>query len=118
MIKFAVSLECAVEVTPEFQGEVFDPASVLEAHFDQVMDELLKLNAVDPSIDASLAAATVTFSVVVEAVNPIAAVEEASGVVRTAVHAAGGGTPDWPSSYDGAWGVRLVGVGSRELLEA
>jgi hypothetical protein len=118
VIKFSVSLEGTVIVTPEFDGELFDESATIEAHLDAVMDELLKLDAEDPSIEASVEEGSVAFSVVVEAPNPVEAVTTASGFLRTAIHAAGGGTPDWPSPYAERWAVRLVRGGSRELVDA
>jgi hypothetical protein len=83
------------------------------------MDELLKLDADDAMVDLDLENDnSVRFSVSFEAVNPIVAIQEASGMIRTAIHAAGGATPDWPNEHDEAWAVRLVRAESTELVSA
>ncbi len=88
------------------------PDEAIERHLDLVMDELETLDARDPSISVDLADGEVTMSVVVEAANPVDAVGLASGLLRTAIHAAGGATPDWPEPFHEAWAIRLTGVQS------
>lgn len=88
----------------------------VEAHLDEVMSELLALDAEDPSIDVDLSERRVTLAVTVDAPNPLEAIDKASGFIRTAIHAAGGATPDWPAPDAGAWGIRLVRVQSGELV--
>ncbi len=72
----------------------------LQDSIDQVMDELVKLTEVDetlydPSIGADLVAGEVEFSLSVDA-DEDEAIPKALGAIRTAIHAAGGGTPGWP----------------------
>jgi hypothetical protein len=113
---FKVALTGNVFVVDLDGNPVADDEHVIEAHLDQVMDELLDLDAQDPSIDLDRAASNeVAFSVLVEAVNPLDAVNEASGLLRTAIHAASGATPDWPGPSDKEWAVTLVSV-STELI--
>lgn len=86
-------------------------AKVIEAHLDQVMEELDNIGALDPSIE--LTGDAVEFTIMVAALNPLGAVSQASGLLRTAIHAAGGATPDWPrADDDGVWAVELVSVRS------
>ncbi len=57
------------------------------------------------------------FSVLVEAANPLEAAAEASDILRSAIHEAGGETPDWPGVPHEAWSVRLVSVRSDLVSE-
>ena len=80
----------------------------LDAHLDRVMDELEKLGADSPSIDATLAKGTVEISIVVDASSWEEATQKGLGTLRTAIHAAGGGTPDWPTEISPPeWGITL-----------
>lgn len=104
-----------MQMCVELQGQITvdaDPetaASIVEEHLDAVMEELLKLEAGDPSIELDLTdQVAVTFALIVSAPNPIDAVNIASGAIRTAIHAVGGGTPDWPDIASEAWSVRLL----------
>jgi hypothetical protein len=89
---------------------VDNPAAVIEAHLDEVMDELLHLEAGDPSIDMDLSRSEVQFAVLVQAANPLDATNEASGLIRSAIHKANGSTPDWPEPHDDVWSVQLLSL--------
>lgn len=100
---------------------------IVESHLDLVMGELVVLKATDPVIDLDLTDCRVVLSVSVETTNPVEAVKTASTMMRSAIHAAGGGTPDWPDVASEEWGISLTGVQSslvrsdlphRELLDA
>jgi hypothetical protein len=80
----------------------------LERALDRVMDELVRLNAVDPSISATIDEGEVEISVVVDADTPDAAVVEGASTVRTALHAAEWHTPTWPAFNARSVGARLV----------
>lgn len=84
----------------------------LDRFFDQVMEELLRIEAKDPSIDVEFSTASMRISVAVEAANPLEATSKGSGAVRSAIHAAGGGTPDWPAAENLIGAVELTGVKS------
>lgn len=71
----------------------------LDAHLDGVMDELLHLNATDPGIGLTSSTGTVEISVLVETQNLDEAMATGGGLIRTAVHAAGGHTPGWTISW-------------------
>jgi len=88
----------------------------LELHIDSVMEELLRLEAVDPSVDVNFSRATIHMHVRVGAANPVDATIAASGLFRSAIHAAGGSTPDWPSPGDQTWSVQLTGLETGELI--
>jgi|SRR6218665_1054378 len=69
-----------------------------EAHCDLVMEELLRLETVeisDVELSAELATKIVTITVVAMADTFENAITKADGVIRTAIHAAGGHTPEW-----------------------
>lgn len=73
-----------------------------EEFLDRVMDELLNLEEVDPGIidpdmTASLAERTIAVNMGVEADTTGDAARLYLANVRTALHAAGCGTPDWPT---------------------
>ena len=72
----------------------------LEAEVDLIMENLVGLvdtecGIKDPAISLDEANNLVTIDVTVEAVDFEAAVELASSCIRSAIHAAGGHTPDW-----------------------
>lgn len=115
---FVVALDCHITAEPEGPEEAFDPDAVIEDHLDAVMQELIELGAEDPSIELDLTTNSVTFSVLVSARQPIGAAAQASGLVRTAIHAAGGETPDWPNVDSDAWSVTLVSVRSEPVMSA
>lgn len=91
----------------------------IERWLDATMDELLALDALDPSIDAGIEDRSVRFSLAVDAANPVEAVNMASTTLRTAIHAAGGGTPDWPTLERELWGLVLLTVNAEpEVTQA
>jgi hypothetical protein len=108
-VKYGVCLEGTIRASSDED---------VESHLDQVMTELLELQAEDPSIDVALDERRVSLAVAVEASNPLEAIDRASSFIRAAIHAAGGATPDWPTADDGAWSIRLIGVRSGELVAA
>lgn len=108
-MKFGVCLEGRITATSDEE---------IESHLDEVMAELLNLGAGDPSIDVDLDEHRVALAVAVDAPNPLDAIGLASSFIRSAIHAAGGVTPDWPSADAGVWAIRLIGVRSGELVTA
>lgn len=113
--------------TEERTGSPFDFKVTLEGfvhadnendivdHLDNVMEELVRLRAEDPSVDLDLESRSVGFQVVVPSSNPVEAVNIASGFIRTAIHAVGGSTPDWPGVHNKAWGIQLVNINADQL---
>lgn len=76
--------------------------TALEAHIDDLMYELLKLEQVnedihDPSVGASLAAGDVEIELTVDLPED-QAVQRTRSIIRTAIHAAGGFTPRWDNA--------------------
>lgn len=109
-----------------------DVAAVLQEHFSQVMDELINIEERDadistPDISAKLATGEVEISVNVEGSHPEEAFKHGLGVIRTAVHAAGGCTEGWdqvdtPSSKESTttWVLEFEGTTQRrdEVVDA
>lgn len=105
-----VSLVGLVRVTGPGDEPIANADELIESHLDEVLDELLRLEAIDPSVDLDLTEHEVTLSVLVEKPNPIDATNAASVLIRTAIHAANGSTPDWPGALDKAWSVQLLSL--------
>jgi len=108
-LQFVVSLSGRI-IVPGVEEKV--ARGLIEAHLDGVMDELLNLGAQDPDIELDLSTASVAFAVIVTAANPLGAASQASGLLRSAIHTAGGGTPDWPTPPHDAWAIQLLKVSS------
>jgi hypothetical protein len=73
----------------------------LESSIDRIMEELVRLAEVDarisdPNIGADLATGLVEFSLTVDAAEQDVT-KVAVTAIRTAIHAAGQGTPGWPA---------------------
>jgi hypothetical protein len=81
-----------VAVQVQFIGDL----SELEKLLDVVMEELVKLDVTDPSIGGTLSDGDIELTLAVEAETLEKATANAFGTIRTAIHAAGGGTPGWP----------------------
>jgi hypothetical protein len=85
-----------VRVTVTFEGYITGgPADTLAEHLDAVMEELVDLGAADPAVGARLDANEVEVSVSVEADTLDEAQTTGNSMIRSAIHAAGGSTPDW-----------------------
>jgi hypothetical protein len=81
-----------VAVQVRFIGDLSD----LEKLLDVVMEELVKLDVTDPSIGGTLSDGDIELTLAIEAETLEKATASAFGTIRTAIHAAGGGTPGWP----------------------
>jgi len=109
-MNFNVMLTGEIRVEGEQDPQRID--ELVEGHLDEVMDHLGTLGAGDPSIELDMTQHLVTFGVLVDAANPLEAINGASGLLRTSIHHANGATPDWPGADHEAWFVRLVSVRS------
>jgi hypothetical protein len=70
----------------------------LDRLLDQVMAELEKLdNVEDPDLTASLAKGDVSIMLTVEGTDTLDAAAAALAAIRTAFHATGVATPEWPT---------------------
>lgn len=76
-------------------GSKSSDADRLEAFLDRTMDELLKIGAEDATVSGALARGSFEVSITVEADTPQHAIEVGNSVIRTAMHAVGGFTPEW-----------------------
>ena len=91
MTKYLVRLECVAEL---------DDADDIATDFDAIADALFDLDDVhDQDLAADLETRTLTFSIGVVADDEFGALDRALGAVRTALHAAGRGTPGWERHY-------------------
>lgn len=105
--RHTVSADAAsMYVTIEFCVEIEADVDEFHEHGNDVMDELLKLEEVnddvtDSAVSTDAEARTVTIDLVITNVNDVlAAIGHALDVMRTAVHATGALTPDWPRVSD------------------
>lgn len=97
MTNFSVHLECAVTDAP---------ADRVLHDFDRVADALsAAVDVRDQDLACDAEHGTLSFGMVVDAVDPDSALVIATAVARTALHAAGAGTPRWDDIY-------RVGTGS------
>lgn len=97
----AVNIAASVRWT--FQVEGPQNADELEESAQKVMEALLELEACDSKLGNAGVAIdahemTVDVELSVEGASETEVVEHAQAAVRTAIHAAGHGTPDWPVS--------------------
>lgn len=104
-----------VECTWRFVVSARTDEGTLEGEIDSVMDQLLLLEQADPRLsDAALALDLaqhhVEISLAIEAETVDEGVQQAMGAIRTAIHAAGGRTPEWSvgdeSTLEQAWSLR------------
>jgi len=109
-MNFSVMLTGEIRVEGQQDQQKID--DLVEGHLDEVMEHLGVLGAGDPSIELDMTEDLVTFGVLVDAANPLEAINQASGILRTSIHHANGATPDWPGADHEAWFVRLVSVRS------
>lgn len=81
-------------VVTDLEGALRHPEE-LENFLELVMDELRQLEGSEHDLGAVLARGEIRLSVLVEVPTPLDAVITGSGIIRTAIHAAGARTPDW-----------------------
>jgi len=99
-MRFEVHFECGVIITPEAADQTSDEIdAAFEDHLERVMNSLVSLNAIDPSVGGSITNRVVEIDVAVEAANADEAQEIGSGIIRSAVHAARGHTPSWSTDW-------------------
>jgi hypothetical protein len=96
----------------DVSDESRNDAEELERFLDRVMDELLKLYGVeDSTLTASLAEGRFSIMLTVEAPYPESAAAIGMSTIRTAFHAAGASTPEWPMFHELSIEAALVGAG-------
>jgi len=81
----------------------------VDDHAQDVMAELDALGVADPTIHTCFenGVFTMTIDVIVDAESALEAAGLASAVIRSAIHAAGGHTPDWPLFRWDLHGIRF-----------
>ena len=90
----------------EFDARLTSPPTDVEAfgaHIDLVADELAKRGVTDPFVAAEGSTGKFHIALVIEADSEIDAIQAALGTIRSAIHAAGSGTPGW-----GGWRIDSV----------
>lgn len=95
----------AVALDFEFTVDHAGTPQEFHRHGEKVMEELLKLEICDPDLSDSGVGtdadqSTVTVSLLVFADDEAQALDKALTAIRSAVHAAGGSTPFWPTADD------------------
>lgn len=100
-VRIALHIDCASEAE-------------LDSFTDAVMDELGKINE-GADLGGSLATGMFDVWVIEEASSPSEAVVLGAGTVRTAAHAAGGHTHDWPDANVWPEWLQEKAVEAREL---
>lgn len=81
-----------------FQVETPDPEA-FDRFLDAVADEFYAIRNAELDYGGSLAEYKVTFTMEVTGDLDLDSVTTALGDLRTAIHAAGGGTPGWPTEH-------------------
>jgi hypothetical protein len=80
----------------ELTCQASQTAAVLEEHLDEVMDALLDEPGIeDADVGADLGTGVVDFCIHLDAEDSPDALRKVHVLVRSALHAAGGGTPGW-----------------------
>ena len=85
-------LRMSVTFTFKVQGDGGDEG--LEHHIDDVMDQLLEMKALDPTLGGSLASGEIEVSVDVQAEKHTLALSQAFAVIQSAIEEAGGRVTD------------------------
>lgn len=80
-------------------GRSPDDRDAFSRHLDEVMEELIRLEVLDPFVGGDLAQGHVEISLGVTASSDLEAAQKAFTCIRSAVHAAGGATPDWEARW-------------------
>lgn len=117
-MRYAVTVLGHAEVIDA--GPNADDPQLLEDHLDEVMNQLVALEegdgrVADADISARLLDGDVEISVVVQAGNTTEANEIGMGVIRCAVHAAGGHTPGWENATAATWELEVEEASQRKL---
>ncbi|SBW18967.1 hypothetical protein [Protofrankia symbiont of Coriaria ruscifolia] len=89
------------------------PLDGLDAYTDLLADALYSLhNVTDPDLGATLSTGRIDVTMIVDADTLEEALHKSLTATRTAIHVAGGATPDWERM------IREVGTQARELTDA
>jgi len=92
--------EVAVKVKAEIElTYTADPSEDVEEFFGRVMQDFIDVGVEDPAVGVDLEKREASFALIAEGERPEDAVAAAIGTIRTAIHAAGGATPGWPTFH-------------------
>ena|ERR1700677_2442178 len=105
---FVVTLSGTISVSDQDGNQPQNVGALLGDYLNSVMDEFCRMNVMDPDIELDLSTCSVKFAILVEADDTLAAINVASPLVRSAIHGAGGSTPDWPDVDHNSWAVRKI----------
>jgi hypothetical protein len=114
-MQFVVTLSGTISVSDEDGNQPGNVGELLTNYLNSVMDEFCTMNVNDPDIELDLNTCSVQFAILVEALDPGAAINAASPLVRSAIHGAGGWTPEWPGADHQSWGVRMISFSARPV---
>lgn len=117
---FVVSFVGTIAVRDNDGNTPSNIAEVLDAHLTEVMERFIEISAIDPDIELDMTTCGVRLAILVEAEDPDKAIFTGSPIIRTAIHAAGGSTPNWPDADNKAWSVEEVTLSAQpvELVSA
>jgi hypothetical protein len=87
-----------IRVDVAFRASAPDPEA-LDRFLDVVADEFYAIREAELDYDGSLAEYKVTFAMEIAGALDLDSVTKALNDLRTAIHAAGGGTPGWPMEH-------------------
>jgi hypothetical protein len=107
MSRYAVTLEMLI---------VCDGPERLNVFTDAMYEHLLDLNGT-ADMGGSLASGVFEFTLEVEATDAVTAVDDTAVTLRTAAHAVGGNTADWPSPEVWPEWIKRQAVEAREVVE-
>ncbi len=100
-MRLTVVAECSLKGECNLSDDEFDQQT------DAVMEELLRLNALDPSVGGSITQREIEVEVYVEASSLDEAFRTGASQIRSALHTAGVDTANWPCGEPTYW----VGLG-------
>jgi hypothetical protein len=84
-----------IEMTLETGGVAEQDRKGFEQHLDDVAEAFSDISDVDGDVGADLAAGRIELCMTLSADSRLDALTKAVTAARTAIHAAGGGTPGW-----------------------
>jgi len=110
----------AVHVSAEFAVETDLDLEGFHGHGESVMEELLKLEAcnddfTDSTVSTDATRQQITIELYFFTDSTVTAVQRAFHLMRTAVHASGGSTPNWPDLDTDTLAEALSGADGAEV---
>lgn len=92
-----IGVEATAHLTGKVRSETVYTEGGIADHADRIMRELVAIGVQDPdvSVDFQAGIVEVRFVAHEETNDVFRAAQKALGILRTAIHAAGGATPGW-----------------------